>query len=807
MKNSKLYFISSLILLMNLILTADSFSQTGWTIKSTGGNINSVFFISPSNGWMVGDSGLAFATYDGGMTWSGLESKTNNNLYSVFFKNELTGWAAGSGGTIIKTTDAGNNWSLLTTGVTYGLNTIQFPTIDTGYAIGAAELRTTNGGATWTDYGLPLSSSSAFFTSAETGYYVDASHVFKTVSGGLTWSTFTLISSRAVFFANPNTGWAVTGSVNKYTTNAGANWVSQTMGGGFSTQYGVYFSDENSGWSVGSIETTGGNSSIRRTTNSGTNWTGQSSGTANILRSVYAVSGSYGVTVGDAGTVLLTTNGGSNWSNQLHLYSAPFTQGFALYSTYFADNSTGWSGGWDGIVNKTTNGGNNWTSAYSALFSRIYSVHFLGKDTGWICGQSGMIQKTVNGGSNWVSKSISVSNKFNDINIGRFTLTGFLGLFKIGWCVGDGGMIYRTTDEGNTWAGQLSGTAVNLNSVVAFSENVAVACGDSGKILRTTTGGSNWYTVVSGAVDGSLRSLSFADENTGICVGDSATVLYTTDKGATWYLDITGPRSLTTKNLYDVSARMDVMATYTAVGENGVIIKSEDEGSSWIKLSGGVKTRLNSISSPSDAVSYIAGSKGTVLKTIDGGALPVELLSFSCSLNGSNAELYWRTSQEINNYGFEIERSYNGGEWKKSGFVKGAGNSISEKEYTFKDKISVSGKYNYRLKQIDYNGNYEYFNLSSEVVSGNPESFSLEQNYPNPFNPSTKISYEIPYKSFVTLKIFDMTGREIRTLVNQVREAGTFEEVFRGDNLSSGIYFYTLTSGGFSQTKKLMLIK
>ncbi len=266
MKNLKVNFSFIFIIILISAQWNILFSQSGWILKSTGTNINSVFFISPSQGWMAGDSGLMYVTYDGGMSWSGLDSKTTERLNSVFFKNESTGWTAGDNGTIVKTTDGGDNWTVLSTGVTWKINSVYFPTTDTGYAIGDKELRTTNCGMNWTDYGLTLSANSSYFTSANTGYYVSSSNIFKTTNGGSGWfSTILSGSYNSVYFLNSSTGWTSGSGPVRYTTNAGTNWTTQTTGAGFSTLYGIQFSDAFSGWCAGSIETIGGNSSIRRT--------------------------------------------------------------------------------------------------------------------------------------------------------------------------------------------------------------------------------------------------------------------------------------------------------------------------------------------------------------------------------------------------------------------------------------------------------------------------------------------------------------------------------------------------------------
>jgi endonuclease I len=189
------------------------------------------------------------------------------------------------------------------------------------------------------------------------------------------------------------------------------------------------------------------------------------------------------------------------------------------------------------------------------------------------------------------------------------------------------------------------------------------------------------------------------------------------------------------------------------------------------------------------------------------GSLPVNLNSFTFNISSGNVILKWSTSFEYNNKGFEVQRSEDTKDWTTSGFVYGKGNSNSPVAYEFTDKNLMSGIYKYRLKQIDYNGNYAYYTLSGEVIIGTPVKFALLQNYPNPFNPTTNIKYQIPNNKFVTLKIFDMLGKEISTLVNEKQNAGTYEVKFNGSRLSSGIYFYKLESNGSSQVKKMLLVK
>ena len=163
--------------------------------------------------------------------------------------------------------------------------------------------------------------------------------------------------------------------------------------------------------------------------------------------------------------------------------------------------------------------------------------------------------------------------------------------------------------------------------------------------------------------------------------------------------------------------------------------------------------------------------------------------------------------------GFDIERKAQKDKsvWEKAGFVQGSGTVNEPRNYSYEDKKLNTGKYSYRLKQIDFNGNYEYFALESDVVIAPPNIFSLGQNYPNPSNPKSKIEYEIPVDGKVTMRLFDILGKEAVSIVNETKLAGYYSTEFDGTNLASGVYFYRIIVEGsaqrFSKTLKMILIK
>ena len=197
---------------------------------------------------------------------------------------------------------------------------------------------------------------------------------------------------------------------------------------------------------------------------------------------------------------------------------------------------------------------------------------------------------------------------------------------------------------------------------------------------------------------------------------------------------------------------------------------------------------------------------GPVFRTLNllSGQVPVELTSFSAAFAADGVTLQWETSTETNNQGFEVLRSSDNQNFATVAFVKGHGTTTQKQNYSYIDNTDLTGSIFYRLKQLDFGGNYKY---SNTVEVTRAISYELNQNYPNPFNPTTTITYSIPQNSFVTLKIYDILGSEVASLVNGEIEAGVHKLNFNAVGLNSGVYFYTIKAGNFSETKKLMLMK
>ncbi len=192
--------------------------------------------------------------------------------------------------------------------------------------------------------------------------------------------------------------------------------------------------------------------------------------------------------------------------------------------------------------------------------------------------------------------------------------------------------------------------------------------------------------------------------------------------------------------------------------------------------------------------------------------LPVELSSFTSKTTKTGVELLWRTETEVNNYGFDIERATANEQFEKIGFVEGNGNSNSPKEYSFTDSYVNYGKYSYRLRQIDNDGQFEYSNVIEVNAGEIPDEYTLEQNYPNPFNPSTIIRFALTKTQHAKLNVYNVLGNKLQTLFDGVAKEGKiyeleFSTTGMGKELSSGVYYYRLETENKIESRKMLLLK
>lgn len=455
-------------------------------------------------------------------------------------------------------------------------------------------------------------------------------------------------------------------------------------------------------------------------------------------------------------------------------------------------------------VYKTTDSGSNWsqvlsetTTGYPSVGSRAEAIEVCPTNSNLVLAgfyidgtDQGGLWYSTNGGSSWTQLQLrSGSTLPNDVDVYDIAFTtesgnpvAYIGVYydlSISSPSDRGYSIYRAEWNGSSWSTRqdMQGTYTSTGSVIVVTI-IDIEVNSAGTIIY-------------------------------VCGTDAST-----NHPVAYYKNLSGtnlwtPMPVTgfpTGNEEGKAIASGGGFIYCAV--NNVIYTIPTSGTEWsVGYTYPAGTQINVLFYDDLLVGTGTGFYGQ-----SGTPLPVELTSFIGSVTNNSVSLSWQTATEVNNYGFEIERmrNYESGfiNWEKIGFVSGYGNSHSPKNYSFIDTNPPSGKLKYRLKQIDTDGSVEYSQVV-EVETEIPKQFSLYQNYPNPFNPVTTISFTIPQSGNVKLVLYNALGQEIATLIHQEMNAGIYNYQLMIDNykLSSGVYFYKLQSGSFTQTKKLLLMK
>lgn len=334
------------------------------------------------------------------------------------------------------------------------------------------------------------------------------------------------------------------------------------------------------------------------------------------------------------------------------------------------------------------------------------------------------------------------------------------------------------------------------------------------------TGASDNGNNITQTVDSRTLTVTTASGNIGLYDGNNEVGLSLTTNSPPQCYDEVGTTSMT----LTFSGTVNITTIYCmeGTGNNFNWDFTPTGGSNSAKTN----QAINGLNGTEVTLNFVGITAITITRTGGGGvlfgvdnivmdaALPVELTTFTAHPAKNTVQLKWATATEVNNYGFEVERSAVGNQqsgWEKIAFVNGHGNSNSPKEYSFVDLSPLPGLSSYRLKQIDFDGANEYYDAVTVSLSASSQP-ELMQNNPNPFNPSTAIKFYIPENNIVSIKIYDMLGREITTLVNKATDAGYHIIYWNGKDdagkeVSSGVYLYKLTAGNFSETKKMNLLK
>lgn len=569
-------------------------------------------------------------------------------------------------------------------------------------------------------------------------------------------------------FINVNTGFIGIGNQILKTTNSGNNWL--TINTGISiTIYSLSFINENTGWGSGN------SGIVIKTTNGGLNWQQTHQDSSYYLWDIFFVDSQTGwLSCGSAyQRIKITTNGGMSWSYQLILPSLSDVR-----SLYFLNNNTGWATG-EGGTYTTTNGGINWTINTGELGSEIFFINNL---TGWKVGNL-KISRSTNGGINWSQTSTFEQTPYCVYALNKDTL--FTGLQT--------GLILRSVNGGFNWTTQISYSPTSFVREIRFlNNNTGFAIGIQGLILKTTTGGAKITHSVTGVVrfednnlpvtSGKVKAVKYDHQTQQIIILDSAVI----QSNGTYILPNVPEDSVDIMAFQDDEDNSQFVPTYypsTIYWQNSATLYPTSNLSN---------ININVFrNSPSTSSLHIGGKvTGTYITE---------------SANVSDAFVYAKIGNMFKGYSvsnlnalYEINKL-------NTGTYEIIADKMGYNPVTRNVQLINSSLNNIDLSLVNYVISVDPV---SEII---PEKYLLEQNYPNPFNPVTKIRFEIPLKnvnsSATVLKIYDLLGREIVTLVNEVLKPGKYDMLFDAGNLPSGVYFYRLSSGDFTDSKKMMILK
>jgi photosystem II stability/assembly factor-like uncharacterized protein len=686
--------------------------------------------------------------------------------------NDTLGLVCGLNQTLLKTTDAGLTWQPVVTGFNYHYWAIDFLNEQYGMiACGNGKvLKTTDGGNSWAEYQAG---------DASTLYSIDVIDSLHIVSAGANGKTV-------------------------YSSDSGETWIQNSR-----LQHdelnSIKFIDTDTGYTIG---TYGGDSwGIRKTTNRGASWF--SPPIQNLSEwELELLQDGIGYSAGSDLWINKTTGGYDNWNGLF------MNRNFV--DVFFTDELTGYApdGTWTGgPLYKTTDGGNNWfglPNFPSQVFtSTLRCVTFTDSLTGFVGSAPCRIVKTTDAGDSWhivnitgLTDTIGLINKIYFINKTN------------GWAVTTRGGIIKTTDAGENWFAQLNaGVSVIFQSIYFVDSLYGWTSG--GRPHKTTDGGNSWVQQTNTVIWNS-NDVYFSNQDTGWIAKRSSintSLFKTTNSGITW---LGMPEVLGASNFYNFPDKNHWLVTGSIL-INFIVYKkyiTYDGGNNWIDISNDAPVGFGGFLAVTDMLGYAVGSLGLILRYNDTTYVPVELISFEGIVENNKIILIWQTASEINNMGFQIEKSIDKINWFNIGFVVGSGTATNVNHYSFFYSEIIPGVQFYRLKQIDYDGSFEYSKIIALGTDINIPTFHLFQSFPNPFNSTTVIKYSIPntgYESVhplpVTLKVYDILGNEIIVLVSEEKPAGNYEVMFEPVDLASGVYFYKLTSGGNIQTRKLIFMK
>ena len=798
--------------------TWDSVTVTPFTT----GSIYQVYFTNALTGYVVGTiTPKLFKTTDGGLTWNGNATIPTTTSYDVYSPDSLNIIVSTTAGNVNRSTDAGATWTLISTGVSSTLYKMEFANANTGFVTGtvSAFRYTINGGLTWT------SPTNTGLVAGATFYDLDYRNVSSTPGALKLYEGF----ENAVF---PPAGWS---SINTLGTNVW-NRSTSLFHSGTASAFVNYEGTGGEDWLI-TKKVTGINTAdslVFWIAPNATLWPPDSlivkvSTTDSLQASFTNTIKAIDVSLLSAGwyryaVSLSTFNGQNIYIAFRHLD----TDGCGIFLDDVQIlpmpaptlNATAYLTGNSSYIYKTTNTGTTWDtvgflSPTQPWTSTFYATDLspYGGDTLITAGSFGFINRRA-GDNHSTYTNVLKPGTINDVWASSSTGTVItVGAPSIAGAVFD--QITRSTNGGTTWAlvpySTTSKTA--FNCIQMIDVNTGYACGSLGAVYRTTSAGATWDSVAVDALPGSVnfRKVDFVNVNTGWVFAsgyatgsaDSSTIFKTTNAGVNWTRQILPQAGTTGSNRGVYGADMLDANTGYICSYQPRPWHTTNGGTNWTldSIPDGFAGFMYDIKMTGPTTGYIAGSSGRIYKTTNGtiwDTLSIPTRSFS------NLALDFLNT----NVGYIVGSS------GTAFFTTNAGAN-----WTTVNTQALSSVYNVYMTPdtkafcVGINGAILKNNTVLTGIAGNetgiPASYRLEQNYPNPFNPTTTIKFSLPKTGIVSLKIYDVAGREIMRLLNsQPMNAGYQTQLFNGSMLSSGVYFYSLiVDNNLVDTKKMVLIK
>ncbi len=750
----------------------------------TGGYLRSIKMVG-LNGWAIGYQGIILHTSDGGTSWEIQTSGTSYNLRDVSFSDVKYGWAVGDNAIALKTVNGGTSWQVLPQIRPWPVF-YRVCSIDSMHVwITSSEdsiLMSTNGGTTFETY--QISPLSIFYLGVD---FVDTLRgwacgtggwrISKTTDGGRTWTTRqdSYGTGYDLDMIDSLNGWAAIGGGTLLRTDDGWNtWIPQNTNSSAGLD-GISFWDSLTGITVGGQN--GNLATIIRTTNGGAVWTVQPQITQNF--EFYGVStflNTNAMICGESGSLIKTTDNGANWT----VVRNADIKNFSLFNTYFYDKNLGWSVGTNGAITHTANGGTVWRRQVSGTFSFLYGVIFADSQYGKICTDGGGVLGTRNGGNTWAGESTGAASSLWSID---YPDTAF--------AVAVGGY-YGPFDSSTVR--QFDGSTVTevppvkqlemlkqvqhdeekgiRNDTLPLKETSLDRCKRRGRqeggnptaayrtITRTTNGGATWLAQNTNA--NPLYGVKFITRSHGWACGDGGTVLHTTDLGATWQTQSTG----VTNGLYWITFQ-DTLHGW-ACGSGGRVLWTTDGGNAWNIGNSGVTQYLNSIAFTDTLTGFAVSDNGLIIRSTDGGrnwtpdtSKVYANLTAVCALDSTHV---WT----VGSFGMVL------------GWGEAGNTGIEER---------VQGVEGSRVQET-----------------------ALGQSYPNPTRGIASFEYELGKAGKVRVKVYNVAGQVVRTLVEGMEPAGRHIVTWDGRDAfgrkaGSGTYFYCLEAGDRKAVRKMVVIR